>query len=399
VTAYFHNAEASRHAVSLAGAGVLSSEGFRAARAEISSWPDYAPTPLHELPALAATFGLGRLWYKDEGPRFGLGSFKALGGAYAVLRVLQGEIARRTGVHAPSRELTEGRHRKITETLAVAAATDGNHGRAVAWGARLFHCRCVIFVHPGVSAGRREAIARYGAEVVEVPGSYDDSVRHCAEAASRYGWTVVSDTSWPGYEDIPRDVMHGYGVMADEVVEQLPPGTPPTHVLVHAGVGAFAAAMRARLGQLWQSVLPRFIVVEPEQAACCFASIRAGRPTALDGDVDTVMAGLSCGEVSPLAWPILAAGIADFVTIADDWAPRAVRRLAEATGGDRPIVAGETGAASVAALLALAAEPSLAEALGLDGTSRVLVFGSEGATDPAIYRRITGHAPEEVLAA
>jgi diaminopropionate ammonia-lyase len=381
-------------------ASPLSAAGFDAARAEIQSWPGYAPTPLRELPGLAAALGIGRLWYKDEGPRFGLGSFKALGGAYAVLRVVQRAVELRTGERTGSAGLVAGRHREIAREVTVTAATDGNHGRAVAWGARLFHCRCVIFVHPGVSRGRRAAIARFGAEVVEVPGTYDDSVRHAAAEAARHGWTVVSDTSWPGYDEIPRDVMHGYGVLADEVAAQLAPGERPSHVLLHAGVGAFAASVMARLAQLWpgerESERSRFVVVEPEKAACCLASIRAGRPVALAGDVDTVMAGLACGEMSPLAFPILAGGAEAFVAIEEKWAPAAVRRLAEPARGDPPVVAGETGAAGVAALLAVAEDRAAREALGLDAGARVLVFGSEGATDPEIYRAIVGRDAAEV---
>jgi diaminopropionate ammonia-lyase len=352
-------------------------------------------TPLRELPGLAGALGVGRLWYKDEAPRFGLGSFKALGGPYALVRVVQRAVERRTGARPGAADLLAGRFREIAREVTVTAATDGNHGRAVAWGARLFHCRCVIFVHPGVSEGRRAAIARYGAEVVEVPGTYDDSVRHADAEAARRGWTVVSDTSWPGYHEIPRDVMHGYGVLADEVAAQLPPGERPSHVLLHAGCGAFGAAVIARLSQLWPEP-PRFIVVEPEKAACCLASIRAGRPTALAGDVDTVMAGLACGEMSMLAFPILAGAAEAFLAIEEHWAPEAVRRLAAGTAGDPPVVAGETGAASIAALLAMAEDRAARDSLGLDPSARVLVFGSEGATDPEIYRAIVGREAAEI---
>lgn len=213
-------------------AAALSADGFAAAARAIAGWPGYAPTPLVPLPALARALGLASLAYKDERGRFGLKSFKALGGAYAVRRVLD-------------------RQRRPAAEVTVTCATDGNHGRSVAWGARLFGCKCVIFIHETVSEGRAEAIRRYGAEVVRVPGNYDDAVRHAAAEAARNGWFVVSDTSYEGYRDVPVDVMHGYGVMASEIVGQLPPGEIPTHVFVQAGVGALAAAICASFWLAW----------------------------------------------------------------------------------------------------------------------------------------------------
>lgn len=358
---------------------VLNAAGFDAAEREISAWPGYAPTPLVALPALAARLGLARLWYKDERGRFGLKSFKALGGAYAVRRVLA-----RQG--RPAREVT------------VTCATDGNHGRSVAWGAQLFGCQCVIFIHETVSEGRADAIRRYGADVRRVRGNYDDAVRHAADAAGRNGWHVVSDTSYEGYRDVPVDVMHGYGVMAHEILRQLPPGEIPTHVLVQAGVGALAASMCAafwiRLGER----RPRCVIVEPVKADCLFRSIEAGRPVAVHGDIDTVMAGLACGEVSELGWEILREGADALVAIGDAWAVAAVKSLAQPQGSDATVVAGETGGAGLAALLAVHGRPEFERPLGLGGDSRVLLLGSEGDTDPEIYRSIVGRSAEEVLA-
>ena len=195
---------------------VLNRAAFEQAKREIASWPGYAPTPLVGLPGLARAIGIGSLSYKDESGRFGLGSFKALGGAYAVLRQLQVRLG-----DVSSAELRAGQHRARTASITVACATDGNHGRSVAWGARLFGCRCVIYIHETVSQGRADAIARYGAEVRRVPGNYDDAVRQAARDAAANGWIVVSDTSYPGYTDIPRDVMQGYTVMADEALAQM----------------------------------------------------------------------------------------------------------------------------------------------------------------------------------
>jgi diaminopropionate ammonia-lyase len=361
------------------GAAALTAAGFAAAEREIAGWPGYAATPLVALPGLARSLGLASLRYKDERGRFGLKSFKALGGAYAVRRVLE-----RQG--RPAREVT------------VTCATDGNHGRSVAWGARLFGCNCVIFIHATVSEGRAEAIRRYGAEVVRVPGNYDDAVRHAAAEAARHGWFVVSDTSYEGYRDVPVDVMHGYGVMAAEVFRQLPDGEVPTHVFVQVGVGALAAAICARFWLEWGARRPRLIAVEPARADCLARSIAAGQPVAVHGDLETVMAGLACGEVSALAWETLREGTDAAMAIGDDWALQAVRALAGPPDGDPVVVAGETGGAGLAALLALRERPELRAQLALDASSRVLLLGSEGDTDPEIYRRIVGRSSEELLA-
>jgi len=377
----------------------LDAAGFAAARAEISSWPGYAATPLHALPGLAAGLGLAELRYKDESGRFGLGSFKALGGAYAVANVLRRAVQRaRSGAGPTSRELLSGACADVIRATTVTCATDGNHGRSVAWGAQLFGCRCVIFVHEHVSPGRREAIARYGAEVREVRGNYDDAVRHAAATAAAEGWTVVSDTSYPGYREIPLDVMHGYGVMAAEITQQWSDGAAPTHVFAQAGVGALAAAVCASFWLHWGARRPRFVVVEPAPADCVLRSLEAGRPVAVGGALDTVMAGLACGEVSELAWEVLREGADVAIALDDEWALQAMRTLAAPTAGDPPIVAGETGAAGLAALLAAGAHAHVRAVLGLDAGSRVLLLGSEGDTDPKIYRRVVGRTAAEVLA-
>ncbi len=374
----------------------LTAAGFAAALAEISSWPGYAPTPLVSLPGLAQQVGVGEVLYKDERGRFGLGSFKALGGAYAVANVLRGRVMATRGLtRVSSQDLLSGTHVDVIGAATVTCATDGNHGRSVAWGAQLFGCRCVIFVHEQVSVGRREAIAKYGAEVREVPGNYDDAVRHAAATAAAEGWTVVSDTSYPGYRDIPLDVMHGYGVMAAEIAQQV--AAPPTHVFAQAGVGALAAAVCASFWLHWGATRPRFVVVEPLRADCVFKSLEAGRPVVVGGALDTVMAGLACGEVSELAWEVLHTGTDAAVALDDAWALQAMKTLAAATDGDPPIVAGETGAVGLAVLLAAEGDADLRRALVLDEASRVLLLGSEGDTDPAIYRQVVGRSAQEVL--
>ncbi len=380
-----------------ARARILNLAGFVAAEEEVRRWPGYAATPLHRLPGMAAKLGVAAIHYKDECGRFGLKSFKALGGAYAVFRLLSKAVAARNGGEpVDSRQLIAGRWRDIAQTVTVTCATDGNHGRSVAWGARLFGCRCIIYVHESVSDGRCAAIAQYGAEVIRVPGTYDDSVRHAAHEARRNGWTVVSDTTYEGYHEIPIDVMHGYGVMAREIVMALG-NEPPTHVFVQAGVGALAASVCAAFWLAWDARRPELVIVEPIQADCHFQSGVAGKPIAVTGNLDTVMAGLACGEVSPLAWEVVDAGANAYVVVDDRFALDAMRALAAPAPGDPAIVAGETGASGLAALLAAKDHAEIWQTLGLDGRSRVLLIGSEGDTDPEIYRQIVAQAEHRVV--
>jgi diaminopropionate ammonia-lyase len=375
---------------------ILNAEGFESARREISGWPGYAPTPLHRLSGLAAAAGVAEIWYKDEGGRFGLGSFKALGGAYAVSRVLAREVAARRGQGPVSAaELRAGRHRELVAGLTVCAATDGNHGRSVAWGAQLFGSRCVIYIPDAVSPGRQRAMERYGAEVRRIEGTFDDAVRKADRDAAAQGWFVVADTTYPGYTEIPRDVMHGYGVMVAEVIEQVS-DTAPSHVFVQGGVGGLAAAVCARLWQHFGDRRPRFAVVEPEAAACFFASARAGRPVVVEGDLETVMGGLAAGACSMLAWEVLWAGADDFLTVPDPAALEVMRLLSRGTAGDPAVVAGESAVAGLAGALGSLQHPEIAAVLGLGAASRVLVFGTEGATDPMLYQEIVGRTPEAV---
>jgi diaminopropionate ammonia-lyase len=377
---------------------ILNPAGFRAAAQEIRSWPGYRPTNLVALPGLAASLGLGGIWYKDEGSRFGLGSFKALGGAYAVYHVLANAVKRATGREPSSAELMAGAHKDIVAAITVATATDGNHGRSVAWGAQLFGCRCVVYIHADVSEGRRDAIAHYGAEVRRIDGNYDDSVHRAAADAKAEGWIVVSDTSYDGYMDLPKTVMEGYGLIALETLDELPDDEKPTHLFIQGGVGGLAAAMTAMFWQKWGADRPQIVVIEPDAADCLFQSAVNGRPTKVEGDLDTLMAGLAAGEVSLLAWEILNLGANAFVTIPDEAAISAMRALAEGVGGDPPIVGGEAGVGGLAGLLAAASEPRTAQALSLGALSRVLVVGSEGDTDPELYERLVGRSGADVRA-
>ena len=384
-----------------AGQPVLDLAGRAAALAEIRSWPGYAPTPLVALPGLAAAGGVAAIGFKDEGGRFGLGSFKALGGAYAVARHLIRSLAA-AGLHATSADLVAGRFAGQTRGITVTCATDGNHGRSVAWGAQRFGCRAVIYIHETVSEGRAATIARYGAEVRRVPGTYDDAVRRAAEDAAREGWTVVSDTSWPGYTDIPRDVMDGYRVMAEEALGQWReafPDAAPTHVFAPGGVGGVAAAIAAELALAFgQASMPTLVVVEPDRADCLLRSAEAGQPVPVPGELDTVMAGLACGEVSILAFDELLWRAHAFMAVPDAVVGPSMRLLADGVAGDPPVVAGESAVAVLAGLILARGDGEAAATLGLGPDSRVLLFGTEGATDPELYARIVGRPAKEVAA-
>jgi diaminopropionate ammonia-lyase len=368
-----------RHGVP--GVTILPAAGFRRARAAITSWSGYAPTPLR---SLASTGDVAEVRIKDEGSRFGLGSFKALGGAYAVANLLAAELARSGAARsATSSDLADGRYEDATRAITVACATDGNHGRSVAWGAERFHCGCTIFVHETVSQGRVDAITRFGAAVVRVAGNYDDAVREAARQARDKGWFVVSDTSYPGYTEVPRDVMQGYRLMADEAAEQWT-GAPPTHVFIQAGVGGAAAAISVQMRARYTPA-PLLIVVEPDHAACLLASAKAGAPTAVHGDLETIMAGLACGEPSLLAWQELERAAFAFMAIPDGAAIGCLRQLAAES-----IAIGESGVAGLAAFQLAAAEPTAREKLRLSRESRILLFGTEGITDPVTYKALLG---------
>ena len=368
------------------GTVVLPEGGFRRAKAEITSWPGYAITPLLDLPELAAQIGVATVRIKDEAGRFGLGSFKALGGAYAVVVVLASELARRgVAANASTADLVAGRYRDATAGMTFTCATDGNHGRSVAWGAQRFGAACVIFVHEGVSQGRIDAIAQYGAQIRVVAGTYDDSVREAAAVAQANGWFVISDTAWDGYTEVPRDVMQGYRVMADEAVTQWR-GSAPSHVFVQGGVGGVAAAVSAQMRAAYRPS-PRLVVVEPDAAACLFASAEQGRLTAVGGELDTLMAGLACGEPSPIAWQELGRAGFAFMSVPDAAAVDCMRLLAR-----MGVVAGESGVAGLAGLLLAAANPAARATLGLADDSHVLLFSTEGATDPALYQQLVGAA-------
>lgn len=300
-----------------------------------------------------------------------------------------------------ARKLLHGEYAELLKGFTAISATDGNHGRALAAAAQSVGCRCVIVLHERVSMEREAAIAAYGAEIVRIKGNYDESVEEAARLAEVNAWHVVSDTSYEGYEDIPHDVMQGYGTIAAEIVEQAGanPGRPSpfTHVLLQGGVGGLAAGIVSYLWEFHAQSRPRFVVVEPEQADCLYQSALQGRPAKATGSVDSVMAGLACGETSPLAWRFLQPGVDHFLTIRDTEAIAAMRLAAAGSAGDVPIVMGESGAAGLAGLVALCADKEMASSVGLDAHSRILLVNTEGATAPSVYEQLAGEPASEVL--
>ena len=348
--------------------GSLDRQVMQDAADEISSWTGYAPTPLHDLPEVAAHLGVARVVFKDESPRFGLGSFKALGGAYAVAR-----LARAAEENGGS----------ITD-VTVATATDGNHGRSVAWGASRAGCKAKIYIHAHVSKAREDAMTAYGADVVRVNGNYEASLAACKEDAAAHGWQIVSDTSWPGYADVPLMIMAGYTLMGREVVDQLG-GTAPSHAMLPVGVGGLASGVIAPLWQETGTGLGRMISVESHMSACMRDSLVAGTPTLVDITEETLMAGLSCGEVSTLAWDIMKPTVSHCVTIGDAAVAPLMRWFHRRTPS---IEAGECSTSGLAACLAAHADPAAWEQLGFGPDSIVLLLGTEGATDPDFYQSI-----------
>lgn len=362
----------------------------------IKNWPGHAVTPLCALPGLAQKLGVSRIEIKDEAGRFGLGSFKALGGAYAISRLLAGRMVQ-AGEGEPDLDyLLSAQGRAANAAVTVCCATDGNHGRSVAWGAQMFGCKAVIFIHQTVSKERERSIAHYGAKVVRTAGNYDDGVREAQTMADREGWTVVSDTSYEGYMDIPLDVMAGYSVMACEAIEQWGSTDVPTHVFLQTGVGSMAASVVVQLQLAYGEDCPKIILVDPENAACWYDSLKAGTPQAVDSNLETIMAGLACGEVSQLAWTLLHNDVEGVVVVDDMAAKETMRLLAFGTDEDAPLVAGESGVGGLAGFVALAGDKHACEALGIDANSRLMFFSTEGATDEKVYQDIVGEAPEMI---
>ncbi|MBL8138260.1 MAG: diaminopropionate ammonia-lyase [Acidobacteria bacterium] len=347
--------------------GLFTAEEYARRRAFFTT--RVAPTPLVWLPALAARLGLGDLWIKDETARFGLPAFKSLGVEFAVDAL--------------------GARGALAGVTTLVCASAGNHGRAVARAARVAGLRARIFLDADVAPARVHAIASEGAEVVRVEGTYDDAVRLAAADAAATGSLVVSDTSWDGYEQVPRDIMLGYTQVMDEAAAAWGADGPPDVVIVQAGVGGLLAAVASWMAWTYGDARPRLVAVEPARAACVQASARAGHPVAVEGPLTTIMAGLRCGEVSPLAFSALDGLVDACVAVDDDWCRAAMRQLARPEGADPRLEVGTSGAAGIAAVLALHAASAL-EPLGLTRSSRVLAIATEGVTEPDLWRDAVG---------
>ncbi len=393
---YIRNPHAKRCAYGADFRKVLSLAAGRDSHARLASWNHLSPcpTPAWSMSGLAMTLGVGSITLKDESARSDLGSFKALGAPYALIQL----ISRRwSGLRWTAAELFSGQHAASLKDFCVITATDGNHGRALAAAAQSVGCRCVIVLHANVSTEREDAIAALGAEIIRISGNYDESVNEAARLARANGWEVVSDTSYEGYEEVPRDVMQGYGVIAEELLSGLPDSECPyTHVFLQGGVGGLAAGVISHFWERYGEKRPTFVVVEPEQADCLYQSALHGFPSRATGSVDSVMAGLACGETSPLAWRFLQPAADIFMTITDAEAESAMRVLASGAQGDVPVISGESAAAGYAALQKLSRDPNLKQEAGLNTASHVLLISTEGATAPGTYMRIVGKRHEAV---
>lgn len=380
--------------------GIMSIKKAAESRRWLSHWQylNHQGTPLYSLPGLAAQLGVEQVWVKDESERSVLGSFKALGAPIALVRLILRTFPAQ-GYDAPG--LLAGKYATSLADFTVISATDGNHGRALAAATQSIGCRCKIVLHANVSTEREEGIAAYGAEIIRIRGNYDESVAHAADLAAINQWLVVSDTSYDGYQEIPRDVMQGYGTIAAEIIEATTDwhdrGCAFTHVLLQGGVGGLAAGIASYLWEQYGEQRPVLIVVEPEQADCLYQSALSGKAAKATGSVDSVMAGLACGETSPLAWTFLRSSIDFFMTIQDQDAVDAMRKLAIGSPQDIPLVAGESAVAGLAGLAQIMSTQSLASVAGINRQSRVLFISTEGSTAPTVYAELVSETATSVL--
>ncbi len=357
------------------------------------SIPSYAVTPLVELPGLSRTLGLGHIFVKDESGRFGINSFKGLGGAYAIGTYL----AQRLGLDIrdlPYEKMTSPEIRERLGEITFVSTTDGNHGRGVAWTAGQLGQKCKIFMPKGSSPERLANIRALGAEAAITDLNYDDTIRMAAELARQNGWVTVQDKDWEGYTDIPLWIMQGYAVMALECFEELQErNIRPTHVFLQAGVGSMAAAVTGLLADVYGKDCPKIVIVESDQADCYYRTAAADDGTLhlVGGEMDTIMAGLACGEPTNLGWPILRDHAGWFVSLKDPVTATGMRVLAAPLPGDPRVISGESGAVGLGLCYHLMGDDAykdLREALGLGADSTVLCFSTEGDTDKANYRRI-----------
>ena len=337
----------------------------------ISSWDNYAPTPLIKLNKLNDELKLKNIYYKDEDKRFELKSFKALGGAFAVYKIASEK-----------------------KNITVSTATAGNHGRSVAWGAQRLGLKCKIFISEFVSESRAEAMRNLDAEVIRVKGNYDNSLKECIEQSNKNNWEIVQDVSGEGYKEVPKLIMAGYTIMVKEIIDEINKNSI-THVFLQAGVGGMAAAMIAGFTKLSENI-PQFIIIEPENADCVFQSIKNNKPTTVDIKKETVMGGMSCGDVSSIAWEILKNSANYCLTIPDEAISTAVALLAEKRLSNEKIIGGECAVPGVIALIGSFNNKEYLDKLKLNSESNVLLFGCEGLTDDAMYQKLLNDGLQKI---
>jgi len=337
----------------------------------ISSWKSYSPTPLIRLNKLDKELKLKNIYYKDEDKRFDLKSFKALGGAFAVYKIASEK-----------------------KNITVSTATAGNHGRSVAWGAQRLGLQCKIFISENVSESRAAAMRDLGADVIRVKGNYDNSLKECIEQSNKNKWEIVQDVSWEGYKEVPKLIMAGYTIMIKEILDEIDSNSI-THVFLQAGVGGMAAAMIAGFAKL-SNKIPKFIVIEPENADCVFKSIQNNKPTSIDIKKETVMGGMSCGDVSSIAWEILKNSTNYCMTIPDNAISTAIALLAESRFSDEKIIGGECAVPGLIALIGSFNNKKYLDKLELNSESNVLLFGCEGLTDKAMYEKLLSDGLQKI---
>jgi len=342
---------------------ILSSEDIDEAYKTISSWNNYSPTPLISLNKLNEKLKLNKIFYKDESKRFHLKSFKALGGAYAVEKIIKGN-----------------------DKKVISTATAGNHGRSVAWGSQKNDLECKIFISKFVSESRAEVMRNFGADVIRVNGNYEDSLNECIKQSNQNNWQIVQDVAWEDYKLVPKLTMAGYSVMMKEISEQIK-NEKISHVILQAGVGGMAAAMVAGIVR-YLDYIPQIIIVEPDSAACVLESIKKGKIEKISIDKESIMGGMSCGEVSLVPWEILKNSVHYCVTISDDYISKTIKYLANNQFSDEKIVGGECSTPGIASLVGLSNNDEVRKTISLNENSSVLLFGCEGDADEELYQKL-----------
>jgi len=351
----------------------------------------YCPTPLVELNAQAKRLGVSKLWVKDESHRFGLNAFKSLGGSYAVAKYLCGKLGIPVDEHAYTFLRSPEAKEKLGDITFI-TATDGNHGRGVAWSAKVFGQKAVVYMPKGSAAERLENIRAQGAHAEITELNYDDTVRFAGKTAEENGWVLVQDTAWPGYEDIPATIIQGYTTMVCEIEEQLN-DEKPTHLFLQAGVGSFPGSFAGCIAAKMGSERPVTAIIEPIQADCHYRTAKADDGTfhIVTGNMNSMMAGLCCGEPCPISWKLLQSSADAFISCSDEYSANGMRLLGKPLGGDTGVISGESGAVGAGVIEALMLDPALDEyrrRLGLNESSKVLLISTEGDTDRENYQKI-----------